>query len=103
MTVPTSPHSYSAAPTSFGATALSRLINGQHFLVYSLMAVVMLIMGASMAVGFKVPIPIMGCVQLKLAGWCEHSCSGCSRVWPPRAARPFWPGSLRYRAPQRRS
>ncbi|HEY5103630.1 MAG TPA: cytochrome c biogenesis protein CcdA [Acidimicrobiales bacterium] len=47
-------------PISFGATALSRLINGQHFIVYSLMALVMLIMGSSMALGFKVAIPMMG-------------------------------------------
>jgi cytochrome c biogenesis protein CcdA len=47
-------------PVSFGATALSRLINGQHFIVYSVMAVVMIVMGASMALGFKVPLPMIG-------------------------------------------
>ncbi|MHB8378317.1 MAG: cytochrome c biogenesis CcdA family protein [Acidimicrobiales bacterium] len=47
-------------PVSFGATALSRLINGQHFIVYSVMAVTMIVMGAFMALGFKVPLPMIG-------------------------------------------
>lgn len=47
-------------PVSFGATALSRLINGQHFIVYSAMALVMIVMGVFMALGFKVPLPMIG-------------------------------------------
>jgi cytochrome c biogenesis protein CcdA len=47
-------------PVSFGATALSRLINGQHFIVYSVMAVAMIFMGSSMAIGFKIPLPMIG-------------------------------------------
>ncbi|MBF6558209.1 MAG: redoxin domain-containing protein [Acidimicrobiales bacterium] len=47
-------------PISFGATALSRLINGQHFIMYSVMAAVMVVMGAAMSLGFKLPIPMIG-------------------------------------------
>ncbi len=47
-------------PVSFGATALSRLINGQHFIVYSVMAIVMIVMGAFMSLGFTVPLPMIG-------------------------------------------
>lgn len=47
-------------PIAFGATALSRLINGEHTIVYSVMAVVMLAMGARMAMGFGMPIPMFG-------------------------------------------
>lgn len=47
-------------PISFGATALSRVINGQHATVYSVMAVVMVGMGAAMSFGFRLPIPMIG-------------------------------------------
>ncbi|MHB1534109.1 MAG: cytochrome c biogenesis CcdA family protein [Acidimicrobiales bacterium] len=47
-------------PIAFGATALSRLINGEHTIVYSVMAVVMLAMGIAMAAGFRLPIPMFG-------------------------------------------
>jgi cytochrome c biogenesis protein CcdA len=47
-------------PIAFGATALSRLINGEHTIVYSVMAVVMLAMGVAMAAGFRLPIPMLG-------------------------------------------
>ena len=47
-------------PIAFGATALSRLINGEHTAVYSVMAVVMLAMGLAMAAGFRIPIPMLG-------------------------------------------
>lgn len=47
-------------PIAFGATALSRLINGEHALVYSIMAVMMLAMGALMTVGVRIPLPMIG-------------------------------------------
>jgi len=47
-------------PIAFGATALSRLINGEHTVVYSVMAVVMLAMGVAMAGGYRLPIPMFG-------------------------------------------
>ncbi len=47
-------------PIAFGATALSRLINGEHTIVYSVMAVGMLAMGATMAMGLRMPIPMFG-------------------------------------------
>ena len=47
-------------PIAFGATALSRVINGQHTIVYSVMAVVMISMGAAMVVGWRLPIPMVG-------------------------------------------
>ena len=47
-------------PIAFGATALSRLINGEHTAVYSVMAVVMVAMGLAMAAGFRIPIPMLG-------------------------------------------
>ncbi len=47
-------------PIAFGATALSRLINGEHAIVYSTMAVVMLLLGIAMATGFRLPIPMIG-------------------------------------------
>lgn len=47
-------------PIAFGATALSRVINGQHTIVYSVMAVVMIAMGAAMAVGLRLPMPMIG-------------------------------------------
>jgi cytochrome c biogenesis protein CcdA len=55
-------------PVSFGATAISRLINGQHFIVYSVMAVVMIVMGAFMALGFKLPLPMIGVRPSKSGG-----------------------------------
>ena len=47
-------------PLAAGASALSRLISGEHTLVYSIMAVVMLSMGAAMIAGFRLPIPMLG-------------------------------------------
>jgi cytochrome c biogenesis protein CcdA len=47
-------------PISFGATALSRLINGQHTIVYAVMAAAMLAMGGAMALGYRVPMPMLG-------------------------------------------
>ncbi len=47
-------------PIAFGATALSRLISGEHTIVYSVMAVVMLAMGVAMAGGYRLPIPMLG-------------------------------------------
>ncbi len=47
-------------PIAFGATALSRLINGEHTIVYSVMAVVMLAMGVAMALGHRLPMPMFG-------------------------------------------
>ena len=47
-------------PIAFGATALSRLINGEHTAVYSVMAVVMVAMGLAMAAGVRIPIPMLG-------------------------------------------
>ena len=47
-------------PIAFGVTALSRLINGEHTIVYSVMAVVMLLLGIGMAAGYKLPIPMIG-------------------------------------------
>ena len=47
-------------PISFGATALSRLINGQHTIVYSVMAAAMLAMGAAMVLGMRLPMPMLG-------------------------------------------
>ena len=47
-------------PIAFGATALSRLINGEHTAVYSVMAVMMLAMGATMALGIGLPLPMIG-------------------------------------------
>ncbi len=47
-------------PLALGATELSRLINGDHFAVYLLMAIMMVAMGAWMALGNKLPIPMIG-------------------------------------------
>ena len=47
-------------PIAFGATELSRLINGEHTIVYSVMAVMMLAMGVAMAAGYRLPIPMLG-------------------------------------------
>ncbi len=47
-------------PLAAGASALSRLISGEHALVYSIMAVVMLSMGVAMIAGFRLPIPMLG-------------------------------------------
>ena len=47
-------------PIAFGATALSRLINGEHTIVYSVMAVVMAAMGVAMVGGYRLPIPMFG-------------------------------------------
>ena len=47
-------------PIAFGATALSRLINGEHTAVYSVMAVAMAAMGLAMAAGVRIPIPMLG-------------------------------------------
>ncbi len=47
-------------PIAAGASALSRLINGEHAIVYSVMAVVMLGMGIAMAAGFRLPLPMPG-------------------------------------------
>ncbi|MHB8293354.1 MAG: cytochrome c biogenesis CcdA family protein [Acidimicrobiales bacterium] len=47
-------------PIAFGASVVSRLINGEHTIVYSVMAVVMIAMGAAMATGHRVPVPMLG-------------------------------------------
>ncbi|MDA8284850.1 MAG: cytochrome c biogenesis protein CcdA [Actinomycetota bacterium] len=47
-------------PIAFGATELSRLISGEHTIVYSVMAVAMVAMGVAMAAGFRLPIPMLG-------------------------------------------
>ena len=47
-------------PITFGATALSRLINGQHTIVYAVMAAAMLAMGGAMALGYRLPMPMLG-------------------------------------------
>ena len=47
-------------PLAAGASVVSRLINGQHALVYSVMALVMILMGVTMIAGFRLPIPMLG-------------------------------------------
>lgn len=47
-------------PIAFGATALSRLINAEHTVVYSVMALVMMVMGVAMAMGVRLPMPMIG-------------------------------------------
>ena len=47
-------------PIAFGASVLSRAINGEHAIVYSVMAVVMIAMGLAMAAGYRLPIPMPG-------------------------------------------
>ncbi|MHB1929519.1 MAG: cytochrome c biogenesis CcdA family protein [Acidimicrobiales bacterium] len=47
-------------PIAFGASVLSRAINGEHAVVYSLMAVAMIAMGLAMAAGYRLPIPMPG-------------------------------------------
>ncbi len=47
-------------PLAAGASTLSRLINGEHAIVYSAMAVVMITMGIAMVAGLRLPIPMLG-------------------------------------------
>jgi cytochrome c biogenesis protein CcdA len=47
-------------PLAAGASTLSRLINGEHAIVYSVMAVVMFAMGIAMVAGLRLPIPMLG-------------------------------------------
>ncbi len=47
-------------PIAFGASVLSRAINGEHAAVYSVMAVAMIAMGVAMAGGYRLPIPMPG-------------------------------------------
>ncbi len=47
-------------PIAFGAAVLSRLINGEHTIVYSVMAVVMVGMGSAMTAGLSLPMPMVG-------------------------------------------
>jgi cytochrome c biogenesis protein CcdA len=45
-------------PIGMGATALSRLISGQHFAVFAVMGVLMAAGGVAMLLGWKPPIPM---------------------------------------------
>src|SRR6266702_8625700 len=45
-------------PIGMGATALSRLISGQHFAVFAVMGLLMTAGGAAMLLGWKPPIPM---------------------------------------------
>ncbi len=47
-------------PLAAGASALSRLISGEHGLVYSIMAGAMIVMGVTMIAGIRLPIPMLG-------------------------------------------
>ena len=45
-------------PIGLGATAISRLLAGQHFIVFSIMGVLMALGGLAMLLGWKPPIPM---------------------------------------------
>ncbi|MHB1928921.1 MAG: cytochrome c biogenesis CcdA family protein [Acidimicrobiales bacterium] len=47
-------------PIAFGANVLSRAINGEHSIVYSVMAMGMIAMGLAMVAGYRLPIPMPG-------------------------------------------
>ncbi|MHB1927854.1 MAG: cytochrome c biogenesis CcdA family protein [Acidimicrobiales bacterium] len=47
-------------PIAFGASVLSRAINGEHAIVYSVMAVAMIAMGIAMALGARLRVPMPG-------------------------------------------
>lgn len=46
-------------PIAFGATAISRLINGQHALVWGVAGALMIVMGIAVLAGWRLPIPAM--------------------------------------------
>jgi cytochrome c-type biogenesis protein len=78
-------------PVSLSATALSRLINGDHMVVCSVLVARMLAMGAMLMLGVKIPLPVIG-MRLHGGGGvrksvgarrilrCRHRC--CAPVLP---------------------
>lgn len=46
-------------PIAFGATAISRLINGQHALVWGVAGALMIAMGIAVLVGWRLPMPAL--------------------------------------------
>jgi len=83
-------------PIGLGATALSRLLAGHHFGVFSVMGVLMFAGGVAMMLGAKLMLRCRACaVPARASAAC--TCWASSPVLRVPAAPRCWPGGCRVR------
>jgi len=88
-------------PIGLGASAISRLLAGQHFAVFAVMGVLLAAGGAAMIAGGTVMLPMPGMGGADRV-WPVSMCSACFPGRPARAVPPYWPVSRWCRGRPRR-